>query len=43
MKGKLTPLGLEPVGSMPSEVASFVEAEMSKAADVVKARGIKAE
>ena len=43
VKGKLTPLGLEPVGSMPSEVASFVEAEMSKAADVVKARGIKAE
>jgi len=41
VKAKLVQLGLEPVGSAPSEFASFVQAEMTKAADIVKARGIK--
>ena len=43
VKTKLTQLGLEPVGDTPAEFASFVQAEMAKAAEIVKARGIKAD
>jgi len=43
VRAKLVQLGLEPVGSAPTDFASFVRTEMAKAADVVKTRGIKAD
>jgi tripartite-type tricarboxylate transporter receptor subunit TctC len=41
VKAKLSQLGLEPAGSTPAEFAAFVQAEMAKAAETVKARSIK--
>jgi tripartite-type tricarboxylate transporter receptor subunit TctC len=38
---RLVQLGLEVVGSTPAEFGAFVQAEMRRAVDVVKARGIK--
>lgn len=36
-------LGLEPVGNSPAEFTTFVQTEMTRAAHVVKVRGIKAD
>ena len=41
VKAKLTQLGLEPVGSTAAEFLAFLNTEMARAAEVVKARGIK--
>lgn len=41
VRGKFVALGLEPVGNTPAEFAAYVQAEMAKAAELVKARGIK--
>ena len=41
VRAKLMQLGLEPIGSSPAEFASFVDAEMRQAAQIVKQRDIK--
>ena len=41
IKAKLEGLGLEPVGNTPKDFATFVEAEMERAAVIAKARNIK--
>ena len=40
---KLTQLGLEPAGNSPAEFAAFVQTEMDRAAQIIKAHGIKAD
>lgn len=41
IKTKLEGLGLEPVGNTPEEFSRFVEAEITRAAAIAKARGVK--